>query len=518
MQRRRPGLWAEIALALGLITLATVLLAGVVFWLVVEQTEIARRTDLAESLSAALAAQLEAERPEPDQRDAWRRVLAAYQGAALGVTELYVVDDRLETLASLAGKAPTTVDAGLEGALRERRQVTEVTGSLLRPAAVIVTSPLDVSGGPVAALRVRVPLKGPPILGGGLGFVLAHTTASGAVVALFGWILFRRRLIRPILALQDGTRRIAGGDFGHQVRLEAPGQGRPAARELGELMDALNAMSGSLSAYRDRTAEQLERLEQANEELSLAQDALLRSERLAGVGRLAAGLAHEVGNPLAAVLGYVELLAQGLDDPSLRDPALERDLVLRSQRELERIHRIIRDLLDYARSGSGVAEDLDVAGALEEAAATVRPQPAFRSLSFGVQVEAGLPPVRMERDKLHQVLVTLLLNAAAAIGARGGGRVRLVARLLGGEGAVEIRCEDDGPGFSEVALERAFEPFFTTKEVGQGTGLGLATTLQVTEAAGGRVTLGNRPEGGAWVGLVLPAADGAQPEASGVAR
>jgi len=492
---RRAGLWSEVALALALITLATLVLNAGVFWLLMKRTEEERRTDLALALSAALTAQLEVEAGRAADRDAgYRRVLSAYQGTNLDLEELYVAEPSMRTVASVSGAAPATPDTGLRAALYGSQQFIDVTGPHWGARYVAVTSPIAPRGRPVAALRVTVPLKAPAVPGGVAGFALVYVGASFVLVSLFGFTLFRRSIVRPVQSLVQGTTRISGGDFGHRVKLDA-------ARELQGLCDALNAMSASLSDYRARTEDQLRSLEQANADLKAAQEALIRSEKLASVGRLAAGIAHEVGNPLSAVLGYVDLVSQGLDDPDL-----ERDLVLRSRTELERIHRIIRELLDFARQGSGAAEDIDVAAAIAEAASTVQPTPGMRQIPVDVRAEDALPAVRMERDKLHQVLVNLLLNAADAMGGEGRVELRARASTEGEVAGVELCCRDSGPGFSEVALDRAFEPFFTTKEVGEGTGLGLATCLQVVEGAGGHMSVGNHPEGGALVCLWLPAA------------
>ncbi len=492
---RPSSLWTEVALALALITLATQVLNAGFFWILLKRTEEERRTDLALSLSAALTAQLEVEAGRAGEREAaWRRVLSAYQGSALDLHELYLVDARMQTVASVVGRAPEGADSGLRAALFASQQFIDIQGSHLGARYVQVSSPIAPRGRPVAALRVSVPLKAPAVPGGVLGFALIYVGGSFALVSLFGYALFRRSLIQPVQVLKQGTARIAGGDFGHLVELDA-------ATELLELSGALNTMSASLSGYRRRTEEQLHRLEQANLELRRAQEALIRSERLASVGRLAAGLAHEVGNPLSAVLGYVDLLRVGLDDP-----AAERDLVERARIELERIHRIIRDLLDFARVGTGRAEPVALDTAISEALATVAPMPQLREVQVRVELPEGLPPVLIERDKLHQVLVNLLLNAADALEGRPGARVRFQAGLLLDPLRVELLCRDNGPGFDPVALDRAFEPFFTTKEVGEGTGLGLATCLQVVEAAGGSIGIENEPEGGACVRLRLPVA------------
>jgi len=353
---------------------------------------------------------------------------------------------------------------------------------------VVVTAPISGAGEPRAALRVAVPLRGPEVPGGGLGFSLGFVLLCGSCVALFGWARLRRELVDPIRRVQQGTAAIAAGGFGEQLEGES-------IREIQDLVQALNAMSTSLEDYRAQTADQVASLEAANDDLRRAQEALVRSEKLAGVGRMAAGLAHEVGNPLSAVLGYVDLLQMGVDDPAAADEMLQR-----SRLELNRIHRIIQSLLGYARAGSGELEvvniDEIVVGALE----TVRHQPMFHGVDLVSAVDPTTPVVRIESDKLHQVLVNLLHNSATAAPS---GAVRLIAQLSP-EGGAEIRCEDDGPGFDPVALERAFEPFFTTKDVGEGTGLGLATCQQVIELAGGSIEMYNLEEQGACVRIRLP--------------
>lgn len=487
---RRRGLWVEVALALALLTLATILLNAGVFWLLLKKTEEQRRTDLALSLSAALTSQLEVETLRKNGANGYKKVMAAYQGSGLDADELYVVDPSLKVLAGIVGEAPRTPDAGLRAALYGKEQHTSVDGLLWGRRWVVVTTPVAPSGQVAAALRVRMPLQLPLLPGGPAGFVLTYTFFSGSAIALFGFSLFRRRVIQPIRRLQEGTRKIADGGFGSTVQVDA-------SRELQELSEALNAMSGSLAGYRERSEEQLGRLQAANDDLRAAQEALVRSERLAGVGRLAAGLAHEVGNPLAAVLGYLELMAGGLDDAEL-----EADLVHRSQKELARIHAIIRQLLDYSRTGPGRREDVGLVEAAQEAVATVSPQPAFRDVGFDVRAEGPGPVVRVERDKLHQVLVNLLLNAADALRGEATAEIIVEIRTVGAE--AELRCLDSGSGFGPVAMDRAFEPFFTTRGVGRGTGLGLATALQVVEQSGGRMWVANREAGGAEVGLALP--------------
>lgn len=495
MDRRSASLWVEIVLALSLITLITIVLNAGVFWLILKQAEEERRTDLAEALVDGMVAQLEVAARGPSAGPRPGEILGAYASSSLALEALYVVGADTRPLHVVAGTPPTVPDGGLRVALFGQRRDIRVEGRVWGSRAVEVTAPVTLQGGTSAALRVRMPLASPSVFGSPSGFTVAYTTSTGVLIAVFGFSLFRRRLIRPIAEVREGTRRIADGEFGHRVEVDA-------AQELQMLCDALNAMSAELSKYRARTAEQVERLRSANVELQAAQSALVRSERLAGVGRLAAGLAHEIGNPLSAVLGFVEFLEQPIEDAEL-----QADLLRRSRLELERIHRIIRGLLDYSRQGSGEDESVDVQEVVREAVDLVRHVPRARSVEITVSGGSDhTVRVRMQRDLLHQVFVNVLLNAADAASTSPHPAVEVGIRAQP-EG-IEVTVRDSGPGFSDVALERALEPFFTTKEPGEGTGLGLATAARIIEGADGRLVVGNGPEGGGRVLIDLPSEGG----------
>ncbi len=493
MPVRRSSLWVEVALALAVITLTTILLNASVFWLILKRAEEERRTDLAEALVAGLVAQLEASGTGTGPRPI--DILRAYGDSQLSLDELFVMDQSAAVLHSVKGRPPDTPDSSLRAALFGRESSTQLDGVLWGKRSVAVTAPVVLRGERPAALRVRIPLATPVAFGGPASFVLAYTGTTGVLLAIFGFVLLRQRLILPIAEIRRGTDRIAGGEFGHSVSIEG-------SNELEALCASLNAMSAELALYRGRTADQLAEVRRANDELRATQHALIRSERLAGVGRLAAGVAHELGNPLAAVLGFVELLAQGLGDP-----ALEADLLARSRVELERMHRIIRDLLHDSRNRAAETELVDVSRAIFSAFDSVRHLARFREIALHC---SHLPKddkivVSMEAGRLHQVLVNVLLNAADAIGpTRGSVSVSVNASPTD----VVLTVVDSGPGFSEMALERALEPFFTTKEPGAGTGLGLPTSNQMLQSAGGCLEIGNDSSGGGFVRICLPTSVG----------
>jgi two-component system, NtrC family, sensor kinase len=292
----------------------------------------------------------------------------------------------------------------------------------------------------------------------------------GLLVALAGWLLERgvgRRMERIDAALQ------AVGD-----EQQGPALLPEGGDAVGRVAAAVNRLAERLREERARTRAQIEALEAANQKLREAREDLARSERLASVGRLAAGVAHEVGNPVAALIAYAGLmrdrLAQGKDVAGYAE---------RVEREAIRIDRIVRDLLDLARPPAAL-QPVELPRAVDAARASVASQHA--RVAFETALPADLPPVRGDEHYLAQVFVNLLANAARA----GASRVRVSGRLS--EGGVLVEVEDDGTGIPAEALPRLFEPFFTTSAPGQGTGLGLALCHATMMRFGGSIAARNR--------------------------
>ena len=225
--------------------------------------------------------------------------------------------------------------------------------------------------------------------------------------------------------------------------------------------------------------------------LARIEERLLQSEKLATAGQLAAGIAHEIGTPLGIARGRAELALARLGPDHAQAPA-QRVII----DEMDRVTRLIGQLLDYVRPSPAEARAVDVAAALERVATLLGPQAGERGVVLAADAPAALRAVRADPDHVQQILVNLVMNALDAC--RRGGRVELRART-GPGGAVVIEVADDGPGIPPEIRAHVFDPFFTTKKRGQGTGLGLWIVAQLVRSHGGEIELGD-PAGGAATG------------------
>ena len=334
--------------------------------------------------------------------------------------------------------------------------------------------------------------------------ILLYTASAGVLALIVVYLLLTRWIVRPVVSLTLAAERVAAGR--RDVMAEAQG-----AAEVVRAADAFNRMTEQLRAREEELSDRVLELERAHRDLKRAQEQVVRGERLATVGRLSAGIAHEVGNPLAAIVGLADVMAEGgLDEDE------GKEFSGRIGREAQRIHRTVRELLDYARAAPTPAGATDPgeqhAGELAEAAEQVRrllePQKAMRDVRFETDIEAGLSALGVSTDRLVQVVLNLVLNAADAIRMAGLAPGSVSLRARSERDRVVIEVEDDGPGIPPEARQRVFEPFYTTKPAGEGTGLGLATSAAIVEQAGGTLTAQSRRDGarGARMVIELPVA------------
>jgi len=325
-----------------------------------------------------------------------------------------------------------------------------------------------------AAAQARS-LIGPVLVSVLLGMLL--------LVVLVSWVL-DRQLVAPLGRVDEALDRVSdGASFGP---LLAEG-----GDFLGRLAPAVNRLDLRLREERARVQSQIEELQASNRELRAAREEVARSERLASVGRLAAGVAHEVGNPMTALLGFLSILQDRLKQG--KEPG---DYLDRLSREAERIDRILRDLLGLARPPARDLQPVDLRAAAERARGLLEAQPSWTGCALELRVPADLPRARGDDHSVVQVLLNLLVNAAKA----GASTVEVEGRAESGVPIVEVI--DDGRGLPPEAAARLFEPFFTSSRPGEGTGLGLALCHATMERFGGSISAKQRA-GGSGTSFVL---------------
>ena len=292
-----------------------------------------------------------------------------------------------------------------------------------------------------------------------------------AVVALFVLIgvcvYVSRGLVRPLRALADGTRRIGHGELAHPL----PSTG---GAEIVELSREIRAMADALAANR-RDLEA--RVEQRTREL-------VRSARLADVGAVAAGLAHEINTPLASIVACADWLQRRLGQ-GRADPTQQREYLQIIGQEAERVREMTARLLEIARPATSELRAVDAAEAVRSATMLSRHRFAQRGVTLRAEPASVLPAVRSNAAELAQVLLNLLNNALDASPA--GGVVTVGLQRSGSELLLDV--DDQGPGVSPEVSDKIFDPFFTTKDPGHGTGLGLAIVQGILERQGGHIEL-----------------------------
>ena len=299
-------------------------------------------------------------------------------------------------------------------------------------------------------------------------------------LAVFLTMLFYRRLVvYPVERLKE---LVGSGDS-------------TGLSQFGEAQRGDFGLSRGIIAMNQKMADDSSELSKRLQDLTQAQDQLVRAERLAVVGQLAAGVAHEVGNPLAVVSGYVEMMTDGDLEDAQKQRALES-----MARELDRMNRTIRDLLDFSRNEESIAGTSSLADAFAHVERLMRAQSRWRQVEFEFCTPQSMVEVTMASDKLVQVLLNLCLNGCVAMD--GQGQLRVSWEQDGSY--VQIYVDDSGPGVPLELREQIFEPFFTTREAGKGTGLGLSVCERILHAVGGAIRVETSPLKGARfvVGLI----------------
>ncbi|MEE8546897.1 MAG: HAMP domain-containing sensor histidine kinase [bacterium] len=334
--------------------------------------------------------------------------------------------------------------------------------------------------------------------------LIKRVLAGAVVLFAFGLALsayLSRGLIRPVKVLSDGARQIAAGERDYRIELKTGDEMEALAMQFNQMVD-------SLRQHQEDLEEANRELSEANMDLMELQAQLLRSERLAVLGQLSAGVSHELDNPIGVIMGYAELLQ---DETHEETASAEFASVILD--EAKRCKRIIAGLLDFSRPSSGERQVVDLCSIANELVAQLAEQRTFRRTRFTVDNgDVKHLHVDVDPDSVRQILVNLALNSVQAMGDAGVINIELKKESDRDMEGVLLRFSDKGSGIPSDLTEKIFEPFYTTKKRSEGTGLGLSICRKLAEEAEGWIRAVSH-ESGAVFEMWLPTAHRGEPSA-----
>jgi hypothetical protein len=460
-----------------------------------------------------------------------------------GVHELLIVDHQLNIIAN---KKPELInrrstDPSMEKAVQAGELSAEIekSGGFLSAnyKKMKLYSPLWHQGKIVGGIQMEAPILDLMMnLLESKKIILITIISDALVLIIFGSFLLSRVLVNPIKDLVRLTKRISDGDFSESIAVTNK-------NEIGQLIESFNRMIARLRENQDSLGNYLESLESTNKQLKEAQEELVRTEKLASIGRFAAGVAHEVGNPLGAILGYTSILRkEGIGREE------SEDYMKRIEREIERINKIVRELLDFARPSKFEIREVDINKIIESTLSLLSYQKDFKNIETRLDLQSNLPWIKGDESQLSQVFINIILNAIDAMPNGGklqiqtGGHVidyfyddlfqrtypprrksdpeesdysylrksdpfpTLLTKFSKGDRLVKVRISDTGSGIKKEDLENIFDPFFTTKAPDKGTGLGLSISLKIVESLGGEIRVESEERKGTTFEIYFPAA------------
>jgi len=331
-----------------------------------------------------------------------------------------------------------------------------------------------------------------------LALILGCLVVNTLVLTFIGFSRFYHLTVKPIQQL------IQVADSYEESGL--PFLTHESGGEYRQLHSSLNQMLERISADKYRLKQSVESLEKANAQILATRQEMIQAEKLSSVGRLSSGLAHEIGNPVGIVLGYLELLRGECSEQE------KIEFIARAEKELNRISTLIRQLLDFSRTVSSARETLSVHMVIESVVELLRPQPFMHDVDLICCLDANDDIIDGNRDQLQQVFINALLNAADAIHARpepdhlDKGNITIATDVCKKEPFpyISVKVRDNGVGVKEEDLQNVFDPFFTSKEPGKGTGLGLSVSFSHVENLGGKMKMTNNSDSGVTLHILLP--------------
>jgi len=457
--------------------------------------------------------------------------------------ELLIVDSQFNTITSKKSELINrrSTDPFLLKATQDGELITEIekSGSFFSTnyKKMMVYSPLWYEGKIAGGIQIEIPVV--DLMANLLEskkIILVTVVLDAIVLIIFGSFLLSRVLVKPIKDLVQLTQKISEGDFSQEI--EATNK-----NEIGQLIESFNRMIERLKENQESLRSHLDSLETTNKQLKQTQEELIRTEKLASVGRFAAGVAHEVGNPLGAILGYASILQkEGIT------PEESKDYLKRVEKEIERINKIVRELLNYARPTPFEIHEVELNKAIQSVLSLLSYQKTFKNIQTQLDLEPDLPLIKGDESQISQVLINIILNAIDAM--PNGGTLQIQTRgyvveysyadrfqqiysprrksdpeesdysylrkphlfsagltkFTRGDHLVKLVITDTGSGIKKEDLENIFDPFFTTKAPDEGTGLGLSISLKIIESVGGEIRVESEIDKGTTFELYFPVA------------
>ncbi len=458
-----------------------------------------------------------------------------------GLLSLSIVDSEKRLIAgqSLAKEGNPFEHPLLQTAMDTGTLQTEVekTGGLFTTEyhRLLVASPLWVRGRMLGGVLMEIPTGDVmrQLIEYQKMFLLLIVLDS-LVLVLFGSFLLSRVLVKPLKDLAALTQRISEGDLDQTIEVTSN-------NEIGRLIQSFNRMTEQLKEKQKKIEMHLQSLELANKKLKQTQEELVRTEKLASIGRFAAGVAHEVGNPLGSILGYTNIISR-------RDATQDevRDYVKRIEKEIERINRIVRELLNFARPSKLEVQEVDINQIIEETLSLLSYQKSFKNIETRLSLQPNLPGVYGNESQLSQVMINIIMNAVDAMPEGGILKIETEEYIVGkgdqidlphpprrkddpleadyshlrspdpfslfftkfsaGDRLVKVTITDNGIGIKAEDRDKIFDPFFTTKDPDKGTGLGLSISLRIVESFGGEMKVKSGEEKGTTFEIYFPVA------------
>lgn len=333
--------------------------------------------------------------------------------------------------------------------------------------------------------------------------MVAVTAIHIVLIALFIIFFTRYFVSKPIQKLIEGTRAVSMMQLDRPIEIES-------SEELAELARSFNLMRERLQAAISKTNEFAQSLEskvaERTEQLKVAHQKLLQSDRLASLGQLSASVAHEINNPLSGVLNLSMLMQRILTDDGIPPNRLPefRKYLGQVVNETSRVGRIVSDLLAFSRRSKPQSTRADLNGIVRSTLSLLSHKLKLNNVEVELQLAEDLPPVRCDSSQMQQVVINLVMNAAEATQSRERGLVGISTKFKKENGKVILEIKDNGEGIPPENLAKIFDPFFTTKGEGKGVGLGLSVVYGIVEAHGGDIEVKSQVGEGTTFIVTLP--------------